>query len=174
MTRPLHSSPNTETAVQRLPGATTEPSDLGPAFTSPSSSLESVIHQVGSPGSGSEISPLNIRGLSLPAIPLIDLPALPSASGSPLKRTQSSTYPSSSGAASSQSRFAQMIRRSPSPPKVDDSVRPSSPVRIRRTVSMGVLMGAVQHAMRRHGKGSQEPCMPPENSAGQRGTEAQP
>lgn len=112
-----------------------------------------------SPSSVSDISPLTIRGLSLPAVPLIDLPVPSSSLGSSLKRSISPMAVSSSGTASSQSRFAQLIRRSsrsPSPPKKSEAVRPPSPMRVRRTASMGALMGVVQSAIRRSGKGSQE------------------
>lgn len=162
VTRPLHSPPNPGEDAAKSSQADKVPPKLGLAFTSPPLSPENLSGQVASPGSVSDISPLTIRGLSLPVMPLIDLPAPSSLLDSPLKRTKSPIFTSGAGAATTQSRFAELIRRSsrsPSPPKVDDSVRPSSPVRIRRTASMGTLMGVVQTAMRRHGKVSQEPRM---------------
>lgn len=140
-----------------------------PATLNPStpSSPRSSPDQTASPSLASDnTSPLTIRGLSLPVIPLIDLPPPPRESrpSSPIKRgTKSATLASSfEAAAVSQSRFAQLVRgssRSPSPQKVDDDsmARPVSPVRLlRRTASMGALVGAVQNAMRRHGRGSQD------------------
>ncbi|KAL8748312.1 MAG: hypothetical protein Q9184_007406 [Pyrenodesmia sp. 2 TL-2023] len=170
-------SPPSKEADAQNPGSAYQKSlKIGPGYTSPPSSLESTTDQVASPGSLSDISPLNIRGLSLPAIPLIGIPAPISPPGSPLQRTKSPTFTTSSSATLSQSRFAQLIRRSsrsPSPPKVDGSVRPPSPVRIRRTASMAALMGAVQNAMRRHGKTFQQSSGVVEDGLSQRDVEAQ-
>ncbi|KAL8686077.1 MAG: hypothetical protein Q9218_007365 [Villophora microphyllina] len=114
---------------------------------------------LGSPSSTSDISPLTIRGLLLPAIPFIDLPRPSSPSAAPLQRTRSPIFTSSSRAASTPGRFAQLIRRSsrsPSPPKVEEIKRPTTQLGVRRTTSMGALIGAVQSAMRRHGRSSNE------------------
>ncbi|KAL9602815.1 MAG: hypothetical protein Q9179_002417 [Wetmoreana sp. 5 TL-2023] len=116
------------------------------------STPETKAGHVGSPGSASDISPLVIRGLSLPAIPFVDLPRPGSPSGISLQRTRSPIFETRSLTASTPGRFTQLIRRSsrsPSPPKVDDISRAPSPARIRRTTSMGALIGAVSSAMRR-------------------------
>ncbi|KAL8727911.1 MAG: hypothetical protein Q9166_005737 [cf. Caloplaca sp. 2 TL-2023] len=116
--------------------------------------------QIGSPESESDVSPLVIRGLSLPAIPLIDLPAPQSSFGTLLKRTMSPVPAPKLGTASTPSRFAQLVRRSsrsPSPTKTEVDTRPPSPFRVRRTASMSALIGAVSSAMRRHGRGSNGP-----------------
>ncbi|KAL8920726.1 MAG: hypothetical protein Q9208_006056 [Pyrenodesmia sp. 3 TL-2023] len=174
VTSPLHSPPRKDADAQKPGSVYQESPKIGSWSRSPQSSPESPTGEVTSPGSLSDISPLTIRGLSLPAIPLLDLPIRISPPGSPLMRTKSPTFTTSSSAASSQSRFAQLIRRSsrsPSPPKVNDSARPPSPVRIRRTASMAALMGAVQNAMRRHGKSSQESRGVVEDGLGQRDVE---
>ncbi|KAI4195732.1 MAG: hypothetical protein LQ350_007013 [Teloschistes chrysophthalmus] len=121
------------------------------------STPNSKIGAFGSPGSTSDISPLTIRGLALPAIPFIDLPRPSSPSESHLQRTRSPAFTSR---ASTPGRFAQLIRRSssrsPSPSKADEIKRPDSALSIRRTPGVGVLLGAVQSALRRRGKSSSE------------------
>ena len=115
--------------------------------------------QSGSPNSDVDISPLVIRGLSLPGIPPADLPAPQGSFGALLKRTIS-PIPALKANIATPSRFAQLVRRSsrsPSPPKTDVDSRPSSPVRVRRTASMSALMGALSSAMRRHGNASDGP-----------------
>ncbi|KAL8649898.1 MAG: hypothetical protein Q9210_004133 [Variospora velana] len=161
VTRPLQSPRQNEADPHMASSHPNDgPSELDLRITSPPSPPESLIDQTLSPSSISDISPLTIRSLSLPATPLIDLPPRHSAVSSPLKCAESAAaLPPCSSAAVSQSRFAQLVRgssRSPSPPKRNDSVRPSSPARLRRTASMGALVGAVQNAMKRHGRGSQE------------------
>ncbi|KAL8988722.1 MAG: hypothetical protein Q9177_002248 [Variospora cf. flavescens] len=160
VTQPLQSPRQTDVDSQIVSHPNDRPPTPNPRIKSPPSPPESLIDQALSPRSVSDISPLTIRSLSIPAIPLIDLPPRPSAASPPLERAQSAAALASySSAAVSQSRFAQLVRgssRSPSPPKRHDSVRPSSPARLRRTASMGALVGAVQNAMRRHGRGSQE------------------
>ncbi|KAL8763150.1 MAG: hypothetical protein Q9194_007413 [Teloschistes cf. exilis] len=114
----------------------------------------------GSPSSTSDISPLTTRGLPLPAIPFIDLPRPASPSEALLQRTRSPNFISGSRTASTPGRFAQLIRRSssrsPSPIKADEIKRPESALSVRRTQGVGVLLGAVQSALRRHGKSSSE------------------
>ncbi|KAL8948065.1 MAG: hypothetical protein Q9222_005718 [Ikaeria aurantiellina] len=120
-----------------------------------------------SPGSASDISPLVIRGLSLPSLPFIDLPPPPNTLVSALKRTGSPIPISASSSGSTPRRFAQLIRsssRSPSPAKLDLENRPPSGSSLRRTASMGALMGAVRGAMRRSGKGSSESARGSEES----------
>ncbi|KAL8899993.1 MAG: hypothetical protein Q9207_005911 [Kuettlingeria erythrocarpa] len=176
VTKPLRSPPSKDADAHRAGSAGEKFPKLEPGSRSPPSSRKNTSGPDASPGSLSDISPLTLRGLSLPAIPLIDLPAPISPPGSPLQRAKSPTFTSSSSITSTQSRFAQLIRRSsrsPSPPKVDDSVRPPSPIRIRRTASMAALMGAVQNAMRRHGRSSEEPRAVVEEGLGQRDEEAQ-
>lgn len=176
VTRALRSPPSKDADAHKAGSAEDKFPKLEPGSRSPPSSRKNTSDRNASPSSLSDISPLTLRGLSLPAIPLIDLPAPISPPGSPLQRAKSPTFTSSSSVTSSQSRFAQLIRRSsrsPSPPKVGDSVRPPSPIRIRRTASMAALMGAVQNAMRRHGKSPQEPRAVVEEGLGQRDEEAQ-
>ncbi|KAL9005266.1 MAG: hypothetical protein Q9188_001935 [Gyalolechia gomerana] len=159
VTKPLSTRSSSE-ADERMPPQKTEaPSKLPFSPTLAPSIPEHGTRDFSSPSSVSDISPLTIRGLSLPAVPLIDLPVPSSSLGSSLKRSISPMVASSSSTASSQSRFARLIRRSsrsPSPPKKSEAVRPPSPMRVRRTASMGALMGVVQSAIRRSGKGSLE------------------
>lgn len=166
VTKPLAARSSSESDEQISPKKKQEPkSPFNPAHMP-----ELGTRDLDSPSSISEISPLTIRGLSIPAIPLIDLPLPSSSLGSPLKRSISPMFTSSPATASSQSRFAQLIRRSsrsPSPPKHVEIPRPPSPMRVRRTPSMGALMGAVQSAMRRSGKGSQELRKGQDDSVGQ-------
>ncbi|KAL8667318.1 MAG: hypothetical protein Q9202_000892 [Teloschistes flavicans] len=114
----------------------------------------------GSPSSVSDTSPLTIRGLTLPAIPFIDLPRPSSPSEALLQRTRSPNFTSGSRSASTPGRFAQLIRRSssrsPSPSKVEEIKRPETALSVRRVTSMGTLLGAVQSALRRRGKSSTE------------------
>ncbi|KAL8831549.1 MAG: hypothetical protein Q9170_005249 [Blastenia crenularia] len=140
VTKSLPSPRRPETVARGSSQTDEEP--LGSIFSSTSalSTSENGTRNSSSPASVSDISPLTIRGLSLPAIPPIGLPAPPASPRSPLKRTISPTFVSHSSTASSQSRFAQMIRRSsrsPSPPKNDENIRPPSPMRIRRTAIFG-------------------------------------
>ncbi|KAL9603283.1 MAG: hypothetical protein Q9219_001306 [cf. Caloplaca sp. 3 TL-2023] len=159
VTQPLHNRPKAKIKAKLPLQEDKEPSKSHVSSTSNHS-----------PESASDISPLTIRGLSVPALSLINLPTPSNLAGSPLKRTISPTFTPSSGTASSQSRFAQLIRRSsrsPSPPRPNDPIQLPSPTRIRRTASMGLLMGAVQSAIRRSGKGSREFRKAPEHPAEQ-------
>ncbi|KAI4188182.1 MAG: hypothetical protein L6R41_002307 [Letrouitia leprolyta] len=167
VTKPLaaRSSSETDEQVSPKPKAAPSKSPFKPPLIP-----EPGTRDTDSPGSISDDSPLTIRGLSVPAIPLIDLPLPSTPFGSPLKRSISPILTSSSATACSQSRFAQLIRRSsrsPSPPKKSKVPRSPSPPRVRRTSSMGALMGAVQSAMRRSGKGSQEFRKGQDGSVGQ-------
>ncbi|KAL8937059.1 MAG: hypothetical protein Q9211_003880 [Gyalolechia sp. 1 TL-2023] len=159
VTKPLSTPSSSEADEQKPPRTIEAPSKSLFRPKLASSVPENRPRDLSSPSSVSDISPLTIRGLSLPAIPLVDLPISSRSLGSPLKRSISPVVASSSGSSSSQSRFAQLIRRSsrsPSPPKKSEAVRPPTPIRVRRTASMGALMGVVQSAIRRSGKGSQE------------------
>ncbi|KAL8969305.1 MAG: hypothetical protein Q9183_002063 [Haloplaca sp. 2 TL-2023] len=68
---------------------------------------------LGSPSSTSDVSPFTIRGLTLPAIPFIDLPRPGSPSATRLQRTRSPVFMPSSHAATAPTpgRFAQLICR---------------------------------------------------------------
>ncbi|KAL8735478.1 MAG: hypothetical protein Q9181_002800 [Wetmoreana brouardii] len=152
VTIPLGSPVDTRTDPQPPDGVNEDPAKSHSKLASVPSTAETKIGHLGSPGSASDISPLTIRGLSLPAVPFTELSRPGSPSGTSLQRTRSPIFGTRSFTASTPGRFTQLIRqssRSPSPPKIDDSGRAPSPARIRRTTSMGVLMGAVSNAMRR-------------------------
>ncbi|KAL9576209.1 MAG: hypothetical protein Q9212_007291 [Teloschistes hypoglaucus] len=141
-------------------GTDDEATKASPRLRSLPSTPKSKIRAFGSPSSTSDTSPLTIRGLALPAIPFIDLPRPSSPSEGLLQRTRSPNLTSGSRIASTPGRFAQLIRRSssrsPSPPKADEIKRPDSALSVRRTLGVGVLLGAVQSALRRRGKSSSE------------------
>ncbi|KAL8773028.1 MAG: hypothetical protein Q9209_002048 [Squamulea sp. 1 TL-2023] len=156
VTKSLSSTVDTETNSQLSGSAKEEITKLPSKPTLDPSSPEFKAEHPGSPFSESDISPLVIRGLSLPAIPLIDLPTPQSSFGALIRRTISPTSPLNTSTATP-SRFAQLVRRSsrsPSPPKTDIDNKPTNPARVRRTASMSALVGVVSSAMRRHGSAS--------------------
>ncbi|CAO1599843.1 hypothetical protein XANCAGTX0491_003554 [Xanthoria calcicola] len=159
VTKPSRSPAITETDSQTSEQARRDPPGLSTKTTLNDQSPESKTGATCSPNSESDVSPLVIRGLSLPAMPLIDLPAPQSSFGAHVKRTIS-PIPALKTSTATPGRFAQLVRRSsrsPSPTKADVNARPSSPVRASRTASMSALVGAVSSAMRRHGNVSDGP-----------------
>lgn len=159
LTKPFLSPAVTETDSQTSEQAQRDAPGLSSINTLDPSSPKSKTGEFCSPSSASDVSPLVIRGLSLPTIPLIDLPAPQSSFGALVKRTIS-PIPALKMNTATPGRFAQLVRRSsrsPSPTKADGNTRPSSPVRVRRTASMSALVGAVSSAMRRHGNASDGP-----------------
>ncbi|KAL8798737.1 MAG: hypothetical protein Q9182_006424 [Xanthomendoza sp. 2 TL-2023] len=160
VTKPLGSRPTTDSNPQTSVDVEKESSRPPAKITSnPSTPPDTKIGPMGSPISESDISPLVIRGLSLPDIPPLNPPTSQGPFGGLLKRTGSPIPALSSGTASTPGRFAQLVRRtsrSPSPTKTERDKRPSSPTRLRRTTSLGTLMDAVQSAMRRNYKPQNE------------------
>ncbi|KAL8698149.1 MAG: hypothetical protein Q9224_001987 [Gallowayella concinna] len=155
VTKPLNSLATADSNLQVSEDVEKELSRPRPKIISNPSTTDTKMGRMGSPTSESDISPLVIRGLSLPNIPLIELPTSQSSFGALLKRTMSPMPALNPGTASTPGRFAQLVRRSsrsPSPPKMERDKGTSSPTRLRRTTSMGALMGAVQSAMRRNCK----------------------
>ncbi|KAL8819013.1 MAG: hypothetical protein Q9223_002466 [Gallowayella weberi] len=153
VTKPLSSLPTTDSNPQTSEDVEKESSRPPAKLTSNTSTPDTKMGQIDSPISESDISPLVIRGLSLPDIPPLNLPTSQNSFGGLLKRTMSPIPALSSGTASTPGRFAQLVRRSsrsPSPSKMERDNRPSSPTRLRRTTSIGTLMDAVQSAMRRN------------------------
>lgn len=159
VTKPSRSPAITETDSQTSEQAQRNPPGLSSTNTLNDQYPASKSGAIGSPNSESDVSPSVIRGLSLPAMPLIDLPAPQSSFGAHVKRTIS-PIPGLKTITATPGRFAQLVRRSsrsPSPTKADVNARPSSPVRASRTASMSALVGAVSSAMRRHGNVSDGP-----------------
>lgn len=159
VTNPSRSPAITETDSQTSEQARRNPPGLSSKNTLNDLSPESKAGAICSPKSESDVSPLVIRGLSLPAMPLIDLPAPQSSFGAHVKRTIS-PIPALKTITATPGRFAQLVRRSsrsPSPTKANVNARPPSPVRASRTASVSALVGAVSSAMRRHGNVSDGP-----------------